>query len=351
MGGNRNKGLDICRMLACALVIINHNNSKVMLQVDDMSLAWLVTVAVVYLTKVAVPIFFMITGYNLIHRNDDRPKYFERMFRILVVLAVFTLLYYIWKCMIGVYELRPGALGVADFLLGYVRVLFRDVVTDSYWYLYAYLGLLICMPAFQKLALGASERITRRVLAASLIVLSVIPAVNVFFPGIFLSEHFELPGITMSVAYLFVGHVAYLNRNGGRRIAGKAVCSLIAGLIFNACMMFAEWHHTGGTSCLSMSEIWSPGIIACSISLFALALKLRMHGGLAEKIIEVIVPLTFGVYLIGDFMCSSTHLIYYWLCPHMNRLLAVAIQDVAALLCGCLIVALVRCVPAIRKWI
>ena len=97
MNSKRLAGLDLYRMIAVAFVIINHCNSKVLLQVTPKSLAWYVTVGVIFITKICVPGFFMITGYNLLHRQEDFRTYIGRIVRIVVVLAVFSLFYYVNK--------------------------------------------------------------------------------------------------------------------------------------------------------------------------------------------------------------------------------------------------------------
>lgn len=351
MDKSRNRGLDICRIIACALVIINHNNSKVMLQVIPGSMAWYVTVAVVYLTKIAVPVFFMITGYNLLHRIDDRRAYFARIARMSVILAVFTLAYFVWKCLIGVYD--PGESGnpVAGFALGYIRVLFRDTVTDSYWYMYTYLGILIVLPVLQHIAAAAEGRTVFTVMMIMTVPLSVIPTAGLFVRGFNLSEYFVLPGVTTAVFYLFAGHLLYLYRdvNGG----GLWLQCLIfaAGFALNMCFMHMEYNMSDGSAFLSQSEIHSPGIIACSVSFAMVLFRCGSLPPVIEKTVGVLAPLTFGVYLIGDFMCSTTHMVYYSLCAHMNRLAAVAIQDVAALAAAFVIVYLIRMIPAVKGWV
>ena len=414
MNKDRLSGLDLYRIIAVAFVIINHCNSKVLLQVAPKSLAWYVTVGVIFMTKVAVPGFFMITGYNLLHRKEDVHVYFGRIRRIASVLVVFTLFYYVWRCMIHTIYICDGTPGAFDYILGYFKVLWQGGATDAFWYLYTYLGLLIMMPALQAVASrisgddsgdshatggvssgklpegsfgnspsirGVSSGVWRFVAVIALISLCVIPTLTIIWPNLGYSSYFELPGICSAVIYLFIGHVCYLSRE--RIGAGCGIKSrdlvwitiAACGFMFNMVMGIAAFGR--GVDPAAFSEIHTVGMLVESVSVFVFLLKMkpskasdarietRVSGdegaadsanaevslGAAGRIIGVMAPTTFGIYLFADFMCSNTHMIYYLLCQYMNRLFAVLIQDVAAFVCAFILVWLLRLIPVVRKYV
>ncbi|MBO4899391.1 MAG: acyltransferase family protein [Lachnospiraceae bacterium] len=365
----RLQGLDLYRIIGCAFVIINHCNSKVLLQVTPGSLAWYVTVGVIYLSKITVPGFFMITGYNLLHRKDDRATYFKRIVRIVGVLVVFSIFYYLW---------RNGLNGsIGDFL----RTLWHDGATDAFWYLYTYLGLMVMMPLFQWAAgafdgpkaddageAGAPQsdasakaapdrrRLLVMILLAASVYVSLMPSVCILVPSFTMNEYFELPMIGCAVMYLFIGHAFYLYRDEIR--AGKGVqvknlrltAAFFAAFAVNIALAMAEKSITGGVSFTSFSEIHTVGMLAESLAAFAFLVKIRGEG-LGGKLIGFVAPATFGIYLLADFVCSSTHMLYYNLCQYMNRLLAVAVQDIVAFAIALAVVTLLRLIPPVKKWI
>ena len=364
----RLQGLDLYRIIGCAFVIINHCNSKVLLQVTPGSLAWYVTVGVIYLSKITVPGFFMITGYNLLHRKDDRFTYFKRIARIAGVLVVFSVFYYLWRNGIN------GSIG------GLLRVLWHDGATDAFWYLYTYLGLMVMMPLFQWVA-GAFDAsagtageadvsedsapvkavfdkrsLLVLILLAAAVYVSVIPSVCILVPAFKMNEYFELPMIGCAVMYLFIGHAFYLYRDEIR--AGKGVglkdfrltVALFAAFAVNMLLAMAEYRITGGEVFTSFSEIETVGMLAESLAAFAFLIKIRGEGP-GGKIIGFVAPATFGIYLLADFVCSSTHFVYFELCRYMNRLLAVAVQDIVAFAIALILVVLLRLIPPVKKWI
>ncbi len=355
MNKGRLTGLDLYRIIAVAFVIVNHCNSKVLLQVAPKSLAWYVTVGVIFMTKVAVPGFFMITGYNLLHRNEDAKVYFGRIRRIVVVLVIFTLFYYIWRCLINTIYICEGTPGVGDYILGYLKVLWQGGAADAFWYLYTYLGLLIMMPALQAVASGnVSSRVWRFIAAITLIFFCVIPTLTIIWPDLGFSSYFELPGICSAVMYLFIGHICYLYREqigAGCGIKGRDlvwIAVFVCGFIFNMVMGIATFGRGGNPA--AFSEIHTAGMLVESVSVFLLLIKLKPARTL-ERIVGVMAPATFGIYLFADFMCSNTHMIYYLLCQYMNRLFAVLIQDAAAFVCAFALVWLLRLIPVVRKYV
>ena len=344
----RLQGLDLYRIIGCAFVIINHCNSKVLLQVTPGSLAWYVCVAVVFLSKITVPGFFMITGYNLLHRREEWNVYVKRILRIVVVLVVFSLFYYIWRN------------GRNSTVTGFLRVLWHDGATDAYWYLYTYLGLMIMMPLLQWVASAFDDTVKAvkliKIIAVAAIYVSLIPSIIILVPSFTMNEYFDLPMIGCAVMYLFIGHACFLLRHDIRAGEGVKISDLrltavfLAAFIVNMLLAVLEFRLTGGETATSFSEIHTVGMIVESVAAFLFLIKIRAEG-ITGRIISIVAPATFGIYLLADFACTNTHMIYYNLCIYMNRLFAVAVQDVAAYAITLAAVLLIRLIPPVRKWL
>ncbi|MBQ9334719.1 MAG: acyltransferase [Lachnospiraceae bacterium] len=367
----RLSGLDLYRIIGCAFVIINHCNSKVLAQVTPKSLAWYVTVGVIFITKITVPGFFMITGYNLLHRSDDYRVYVKRIVRIAVVLAVMSLFYHVWHILSHTYPtgLPEGATVLQKagaYIAGYIQVLWRDGATDAFWYLYTYLGLMIMMPAMQRVAAmfsgadASSPAMSRRtliaVLAVASVYVSVIPSVTILCPEAALNPNFKLPMIGCAVMYLFIGHACYLYRDELRAGGGLKISDLwligvfLAAFAGNMVLAGAEFRLSGGNSFVSFTEIETLLMVVESVAVYCFLIKLKADGGLG-RVIGFLAPATFGIYLFADFVCTGTHMIYWNMCRFMNRLFAVAIQDIVAFAVALCIVLVLRLIPEVRKWI
>lgn len=132
--------LDVIKIIACFLVIVNHTVNYVLIT-NKPSVTWFLSVGYFFLSKPAVPLFVMVSGATLLSRQQTYRAMGRKVLRILVVLVVFSFLYY---------EMYDGVT-LRGFFLYFLPRLLRDHSTNSYWYLYMYLGLLLLLPILSKL--------------------------------------------------------------------------------------------------------------------------------------------------------------------------------------------------------
>ncbi|HPS81943.1 MAG TPA: acyltransferase family protein, partial [Candidatus Limiplasma sp.] len=92
--------LDFLRILAAFLVIVNHTNSLVFEKTAPSDPVWWLSVAWYYLSKIAVPLFVMVSGACLLPRQETYRKTWGRFLRVLLVLVIFSYAYYL----VGVWE-------------------------------------------------------------------------------------------------------------------------------------------------------------------------------------------------------------------------------------------------------
>ena len=73
-GNARREGwLDALRVLAAFGVIVNHTNSKVFQSLAPQDIQWWLSIGWYYVSKMAVPLFVMVSGACLLPRRD-RPR-------------------------------------------------------------------------------------------------------------------------------------------------------------------------------------------------------------------------------------------------------------------------------------
>ncbi len=302
-----------------------------------------------------------------------------------MILLVFSLFYYIWRCLINTIAV-PGVEGASGaglvwaYVLGYIRVVWNNGATDAFWYLYMYLGLLVMMPVFQlaasvfmpdgqdkgtgsvqtKLNPDTSCRLSSKhlicIIAVASVYVSVIPSIAILYPDFAYTEYFDIPMLTCGVLYLFIGHAFYLYRDRIGAGAGLKLSDLkyavvfVVAFVINMLLSEAEYAMTLGEWNVSYSEIYTVTMLIESVSAFMIFIKIKVPGRVGD-IVEFLAPATFGIYLFADFVCSNTHMVYYYLCPHMNRLAAVAIQDIVAYTAALVITLALRFIPGVKKWL
>lgn len=90
--------MELLRVIAVVLVIFNHTRTRgysLYTQTDDV-FDWWASLACSIFCKVAVPVFFMISGGVILGRQESFSQIFKkRILRFLIVILLFTFLQYL----------------------------------------------------------------------------------------------------------------------------------------------------------------------------------------------------------------------------------------------------------------
>lgn len=142
--------LEILRVLCIVLVIFNHTAPDGFLAFigETNGFLYLLKLFLSILCKIAVPVFFMISGALLLSREEPlRVLFFKRILRMVLVLVLVSVPYYIMNA-----KDAPASVG------GFFRTLFTSAATTSMWYLYAYIGFLIMLPFLRAIVRALKDR-------------------------------------------------------------------------------------------------------------------------------------------------------------------------------------------------
>ena len=143
----RNYNIELLRVISCLLVVCIHVSNVYSRGYGEVSGGtYLFSLMTNCFSRVAVPIFFMISGYLLLDENVSLRKSVHRVVHTIVVLVFWSVLYYFWN--IAYWGDRY------DF-----KTLFEDPVKKHLWFLYAILGMYIALPFFQLLFKKMSRRL------------------------------------------------------------------------------------------------------------------------------------------------------------------------------------------------
>ncbi|MGN0875253.1 MAG: acyltransferase [Akkermansia sp.] len=169
--GNRTVYLDFIRFIAIPLVIFNHTNDWgfTRFAIAEGGINYILWLFASIACKVNVPLFFMVSGAVLLGKDEPYRRVLrKRVLRFALVLAAFTFLqFYIRSIQTGMpMNLRCTLL---QFLEG------RGTVTQlewvgTFWFLYAYLAILLFLP-FLRILAAHMRREHFRLLATLCIVL------------------------------------------------------------------------------------------------------------------------------------------------------------------------------------
>lgn len=178
--------LDILRIIAIFLVVFNHTPAWRLPLFATVESYQTRTMFISVIVKIAIPVFFMISGALLLPKHETiRDVVIRRVARFSIVLLLFHLIqtvYYSFAC-------GENGIGIRNFLSdcywggmhdGYVL---RWSEASAVWFLYAYIALLLMLP-FLRIMVKGMERIHFHYLFAFQMILGVAcPALFVLVTG------------------------------------------------------------------------------------------------------------------------------------------------------------------------
>lgn len=265
--------------------------------------------------------------------------FIKRITKIVIALLVFSLIVYILQ---------------KHTISGFILNVYTGPVIFSYWYLYAYLGLLICLPWLRKMiSLFRTEDYL------------IFTFVFLLFTGIFpvlsaekvlpqFAKDFSIPLVAAPIGYVVCGKFIS-NENKQRDVSNKlvfgSIMGLILALIIPALITSREYSNFGKFS-LALDSYSSIFAIISSFCIFYLVDYLVPKigiNGMAKKIIISFSTATFGIYLIHIIIILKCGFVFQFLCSRMNSLIAVVIYELFIFLTGYIITKLLQKIPFINK--
>lgn len=350
--GNKKTYLEVMRIIAAFFVIVNHTSSDVFLtKSEPKSPTWYLTLIFFFLSKIAVPVFFMIMGGLLLQRVDPVKKSLQRIGRALAVTVIYSAVYY-WYLHSELYYSQFNATPPEMSLKEFFKMIFTSRATNAFWYLYVYIGLLILLPILQRFAQGLSKGSTLYLVILSVGVTGLIPLIRIFHqiePHHYLTDAFIAPPI----GALFLGLFIEKYLKSDIRIFVGALGGFIISFTFTITKTL-EFFEKTPTSYLYL-EHWSYlNIVGCALCFYIIVKYLSdyvNYGKTVSKIVCYIGSLTFGIYLLSDLVMIMTRPFYQDMQGDMKLLTATLLwQLIIFAICG-VVTAVLKFIPGFKKLI
>lgn len=156
MGVKKDKdiSLELLRILACFLVVFNHTKINGFFVFTTQVLGsfkfWLYMFFSIF-CKVAVPLFFAISGALLLSKKEEslHVLWTKRVARIVLALAVFSFVHYVLEVILWNQNFNISL---------FIGNLFFSSWHYSYWYLYAYIAFLITLPFLRNMVANLEDK-------------------------------------------------------------------------------------------------------------------------------------------------------------------------------------------------
>ena len=328
--------LEILRILACFLVIINHTIGyiEVSSQIGIMFKYMLFMFA-----KIAVPIFFMISGYLLLRKDYSYKDIFTKKIpRILVPLIVCSLYYYLKS--------------VDKFsLFEFCKSIVMQPQITAYWYLYSLIALYLITPFLRKMIVNFKDKDFIIFGSIILVFQGVIPLGRLLF-DINVAGYFTNNLFSTYIGYYVIGY--YLgNKELNKKSFIISIISFILMYAFSIVYLMIEYNKTGLYK-LPLDNVSYITTVIPSLAIFVLCKYLfsKDVNSLVGDMIQKVGSATFGIYLFHLIMTNFLYRIsIFRSIISFNGFLGLFCLDGAAFVILTIIVLILKKIPIIKNYL
>lgn len=359
MDSRKHLDIEMMRILAAFFVIFNHtgNHAYFLFSLYPMHSVqfWLYLFPSVFCTF-SVPLFFMITGALLLNREPEPLKdlWKHRVLKMILVLLFWSMLYYFVSVCRG-----TRRFSIKEF----AAVLYDRNWNYSFWYLYAYIPMLISLPLLQKFAKGLSNKDYIYMIALFAAFSSLLPTMQYLLwqDQHNLNENFRLGWVCTNT--LFYPCLGYFLQHRARNFWNKRRLVIlwtvnIAAILTASYMTYLKAKATGVCDEANSEAFHSTFVAVNCVSIFASCQYFSQHVKLSEPIRKMILSVgscTFGIYLLHLLFMEIPEVRILldvfrnqW---NLNAMVSGLLYCVCIFLMGYLTTLLMKRIPLIRKLI
>lgn len=351
--------IEFIRIFAAFFVIFNHTGNDgffLFAFYDKGSLTYWAYMFLSVLCKISVPLFFMIAGALLLRKDMSFKKIWsEKIMRMALALFIFSVITYIGT---GLYS-PGGTLSVGDFFYK----LYAKRVTYAYWYIYAYIALLMTLPFLRAMVKNISENYYRYLIVLYIVFVSVIPCLEYRLSQgrVHLYQQLSPAWILADIVFWPLLGCYLENVYDWKKCTGKTVgLWALAGVagIMAACYMINYMYGVTGECTKETSQTFHSSFIVFPCIAIYVALKYFWSGktgqrvpGTAKKIITSLGGCTFGIYLLH--MLIKEYFSGLWDVFredwHVNHMLSALLVCASVFAAGYVLTLVLKKVPGLRR--
>jgi surface polysaccharide O-acyltransferase-like enzyme len=342
--------LEFLRIIGCYLVMFNHTGNHGYFKFSnarESGLYWVYMFMSVG-CKAAVPIFFMISGALLLGKEESiKDIFIRRVFKFVKILIVVSVLYQVYD-----WKYNNTAFTLANCL----KTIYSDNASAALWYLYSYIGVLMMLPFLRKMARLMETGDYLYLAAGYVCMVGIIPVIQYYLSGGTLSLNESFSPVLFTVSNIFfcvmgyfvenVLHNKYFNRKNALALVALSVLCIIL-----SCMMTQYKADLTG----ELSETFFSSLISIpTFTLYYCVKMLFMKVKIDTRILKGIQfagSTTFGIYLLERILRERLLFVFDCLEPVIHTMPACLLYILICMMIGTVIVAVLKRIPLIRRYI
>lgn len=335
----REDWIDLARFLGAFLVVLAHVVIHPLIM--GSGTYWAQT-AYFSVTRVAVPLFFMISGYLLLGKQESAGDFFrKRAMKVLIPFLVWSLIYLIfWNG-----EFADGDFSLPSILHGLLKIL-RGPRAAHLWFFYALIALYLLTPTLRVFTAHATDRDLLYFCGLWYVVNSILPLIAQYTP-IRIGLDFQL--VTGYIGYYLLGfYLGRIEPGRGRLLAAGWAFGLGLLTTFTAIYLMSQAPHY---------DQFFEGYLSFNVVLMtagAFFLLRAANSRIPEALARAIRPLSrasLGIYLVHVIVLGLFEQyfgpLFPWLQSGLTLYIMPAVAIAAFAVCA-LIVLILQKIPVLK---
>ncbi|HMU93632.1 MAG TPA: acyltransferase family protein [Anaerolineales bacterium] len=290
------------------------------------------------ISRVAVPLFFMVSGFLLLKKEEPYGVFFrKRAVKVAVPFLVWSVIYLLWK--------REGfETGFSlDLVVSYVVKIVRGPRENHLWFFYALIGLYLFTPILRVFVARASKTDLFYFCGLWFLVVPIFSLLQEFTP---IKIGFELYFVAGYTGYFLLGHVLGLFEFSRKQLYGLAVLFLFLSVLtayLDLQSNLLKWNTQYFVSYLSVN------IVLLTVAAFILLREIPID----DRWYAFLAPLgraSFGIYLVHVIVLTELEkipAIHYWFSAG-SSVYMIPLLGLFGFAVSYLIVAVVQKIPVLR---
>lgn len=341
---NRKLNIEFIRILSAIMVISIHIANVYIRRFDSVPDSDFF-VAVIYssISRVCVPLFFMIGGAFSLDREYDGKKYFNKIIRFTLILIIWSIIYYLTKN--GFHFKNIGKVIANSFFNA-------DMTSRHLWYMYPLVAIYIALPFLQNMCKNLSKAQENLFLILWFFIsgLSFIymPLAE-FITKSNLTLEYPVPLINSAyyVGYFVSGHILYKRFKDIRFDKKKNLICVSVYALSTIITILATYFISLKINHFASPPTWYRGALVIAASFAVFLLFVTNPNKFKSKFILTLSKHTFGIYLI--------HMIFLNIIKknivlsEQSALIAIPVITVIVFVCSLLSCMLLSKIPFVKK--
>lgn len=335
------------RLIAIFGVVFNHTQMRgfSLYQLENCSpVNFTGSILLGILCKIAVPLFFLVSGGLLLHRDEPIGVVLKkRVLRVGLALVLFSTVLYLFWCHWGYVE----APGLRDFLTR----LWSTGVSIPYWYLYAYLGLMLMLPLLRPMVRAMSNMTFAYLAGLHVVLYCILSPIAVAFDLGPANRDLLISLVEPNLFYFLMGY--YLANRFDWSLVQKrhiGILWVLAAAAVAVMLLLAQLgFRRGGTVGFDYHEsliLFPVAAVYCTVhELFA---HHRPPAWLRRLLTEL-GGCVFGTYLLEGILRHYLGFVFERLEPRIHVLPACLVWVLAVVVCGLAITWVLKKLPGMKK--